>query len=219
MPQWFNREVFPARSPGGVRHTLYDGTTWESERFDLSVDHVCRTCNNGWLSRLESRCKPHVLPLLLGQSGPRLQHEWDLIASWCYLKVISLELGRPAEHRPTHPHATYAAFKATEKPPYPNCSLALGYNEIVDTSPTFIWFESSGQRLHATPTTPGGHGYHTTLVIGHLVIDAFGFDVPGKLNVNHGDPRLHKLWPLLIDGGTFTWPPPASFQIVDERLV
>ena len=186
IPQWFNRELFPARASGGVRHDLY-GQVWEADRFELTVEHVCRTCNNGWLSRLESRCKPHVLPLLLGQAGPKHQHEWRIVATWCYLKLISLELSRPDEHVRTHQPSAYATFKSAEAPPYPNCSLAVGYHEIVERSlPSFIWWESSGHHIHATPTTPGADGYHTTLVIGHLVVDVYGIHAAANLNVKRG---------------------------------
>src|SRR5829696_3903951 len=47
-----------------------------------SVKVVCRTCNNGWMAKLQEQAKPILLPLLRAQSaflGPR---EQGAVATW-----------------------------------------------------------------------------------------------------------------------------------------
>jgi hypothetical protein len=42
--------------------------TWAGDPQSRGVKAVCQGCNGGWMSRLEERAKPILLPLLAGQS-------------------------------------------------------------------------------------------------------------------------------------------------------
>jgi hypothetical protein len=220
-PQWLSRALIP-RLGSGVVHNLPDLPSWEAKLFEIVLPHVCKTCNGGWLSDLESRAKPHVFPFILGNTpDPPSERGMRLLASWCYLKTISLELGRNPEQRSTHDWSVYRSFKESGVPPHPNCSLALGYREIKETNPVFLWWRSQGGVNFRTGQPGIGpiDGYHTTVLIGHLVIDVFGTGLPVNLDVEHGD-GFHVLWPLAHTGGTFHWPPEKRFAgIKDNELI
>jgi hypothetical protein len=210
-PQWLSRELAPDIR-AGVMHRIGDTPTFGARLFEVRLPHVCDDCNHGWLSDLENQSKPHVLPFILGNAPDPDKTDIRLVLRWCYFKAISLELGRPPEHRPTHDSSVYGAFKESRVPPSPNCSLALGYRDITTTSPVFLWWQSNGLDFSASePGVPAVDGYHTTAVIGYLVIDVFGTGLPVNLNVEHGE-GFNVLWPL---GATFTWPPDKRFKDAD----
>ena len=102
IPNWLSRELIPEHAT----HVIHNrpGHSWPSRRFEFTVPHVCKACNHGWMSDLEARTKPHVLPFILGAAdesnitGTGL----ELIVSWSYLKVLSLELGRTETQNKTH---------------------------------------------------------------------------------------------------------------------
>lgn len=214
VPQWLNRELFPRLSQGPVVHNT-PHSSWEADAFEMVVEHVCEDCNGGWMSDIETKAKKHVLPFILGVANSVGPHGLNHVARWCYLKVVSLELGRPQEQEPTHDHGVYRAFKEKKNPPYPNCTLALGIRDINETSPVFVSFESQAFNFTADhpdyPDLPTFEGYRTTLLVGHLVIDVFGTAVPVPVTGDHGD-GYSLLWPLPVTGGTFTWPPARRWR-------
>jgi hypothetical protein len=67
---------------------------------------------------------------------------------------------------------------------------------------------------------PTFSGYHTTLVIGHLVVDVYGAEYPSvRVNPTFAD-GLQQLWPSILDGVTVTWPPEKRFGgLIDGVLV
>jgi hypothetical protein len=219
IPRWLSRELIPGLA-SGVIHNMPGLPSWEAKLFEIVLPHVCKTCNGGWLSDLESDAKPYVLPFILGNSVPMTEQGMRLVASWCYFKAISLELGRPSEHRPTHDWSVYRNFKASGVPPYPNCSLALGYRQIEETSPIWVWWRSRGLSFTSGQSgVPSIDGYRTTILIGYLVADAIGAALPVEVDIEHPE-GFHVLWPLARTGGTFSWPPEKRFTgIKDNELI
>lgn len=205
IPQWLSREL---RKRGYV-------PAGDDDLFNMTVPRVCGDCNSVFLSNIESKCKPHVLPLILDDYtgvGPMTKPAIELIVRWCYLKVISLELGRPPEHQPTHDVSMYREFKRTRLP-HPNSSLAIGVRErIVDRQPVYVTFASQLQNTMDGPTGLDLHLYVTTLVVGHLVVRLVGTPGRTRLNVNHPD-GFQPVWPLIRDGGEFTWLPPKRLRV------
>ena len=73
LPQWLAQEVrLPDQS---LKHYLHDEDATENvllRSHDLgsyAIKNVCASCNNGWMSRLESRAKPVLLGLMNQQSS------------------------------------------------------------------------------------------------------------------------------------------------------
>jgi hypothetical protein len=59
------------------------------------VRKVCRPCNGGWMSRLESRAKPILVPLILGHSFTLAASDQWAIAAWAAMTTISAEMDDP----------------------------------------------------------------------------------------------------------------------------
>jgi hypothetical protein len=206
VPEWLNRELFPHHASGAV-HNIH-GRSWSKARFDLTVKHVCGTCNHGWMSQMESDARPHVSPLIHGLGGlPRDADDQRLVASYCFLKALSLELGRPKDEQATYPPGLYRGLKEYRHPPYLGCSIAIGARETsVETEPTYIWLKSLGQRYDTDgPPATTTDGYRTYLLLGHLVLDVAGVFVAAQAVIDHGD-RMVKIWPDQ-PGDTVQWPP------------
>lgn len=57
---------------------------------------VCQRCNNGWMSALQERAKPLLLPLILG-NWPKLSPEdQKVIATWITMSVMVHEFDHPS---------------------------------------------------------------------------------------------------------------------------
>jgi hypothetical protein len=193
----------------------------EDDLFNMTVPHVCGDCNSGWMSDIETKAKRHVVPFIFDdyrQMGALTQQTVEHVSRWSYLKVISLELGRPSEHTPTHQPSTYSAFKKTRLPPYPNSSLAIGARErITDGQPTYIFFTSQAYNAPFAPLGDELHWYETTLCVGHLVISLIGLPDRHRLNVHHAE-GLQPIWPLIREGGEFRWPPDKRLRLEDGKF-
>lgn len=69
LPQWLAKEI---ERPGvKLKHFLHDeakpqqDTLLRSHELNtFGAKQVCRVCNNGWMSRLETRAKPYILGLM-----------------------------------------------------------------------------------------------------------------------------------------------------------
>lgn len=52
---------------------------------------VCRGCNNGWLSGIQERAKPYLVPLIQGHSAVMGTPAMDAIAAWCVMATMTGE--------------------------------------------------------------------------------------------------------------------------------
>lgn len=79
LPKWLQK-ILPSdehyvywREVGGVK------TSWKKKGFSEKVKLVCRECNNGWMSRLETAAKDVLSPAITRSSLP---YQLDLRAQW-----------------------------------------------------------------------------------------------------------------------------------------
>ena len=218
VPKWVSRATIPEGK--GILHMPRDGyeeEAWVSGIVDWTVEHVCTECNGGWMSALETKVRDIALPLIDGdEHGRRLdRHELHLLARWCFMKAITLELGRPEDQERTYPPEIYTGFKRFKQPPN-GCVISVGYRAMPEDPPMFVWFRSQGQK-HALPPFDSLGGYRGAVAIKHLVIDITGVFAAASIQVQDGDPRLMQIWPFL---GNVDWPPAGRFQgIVNNDLV
>ena len=212
VPDWLNRELFPAYAQGAT-HSRLGHEPWVKAKFELTVRHVCANCNHGWMSDMETAVKPWAMALILGTGGrpPATESEQLLLATYCFLKALSLELGRPKDQLPTYPAILYRGTKEHQTPPL-GCSIAIGARTPIPAgSPIYVWFQSQAIPYETVRprVSSTAEGYHTTLLIGHLVIDVAGVLVAAQADMDHGE-RFVKLWPAL-PGKSIVWPPAELF--------
>jgi hypothetical protein len=184
--------------------------------FDLTVPHVCPDCNHHWMSDMESQTRDLALALIRNQKASLTTKEQRTLAAWCFLKVLSLEIGRPADHQPTFPEAMYTGFRRFQRPPLSSCAVLLGRRHLQPDERSrvpFIWFKSEGQQ-RSFPEVGDVLGYRTALAIGHLVIDVLGLFATVDLRLEDLDPRLIRIWPIAADEVEL----PAEFFTSIEQL-
>jgi hypothetical protein len=85
---------------------------------------VCGECNNGWMSRLQNRAKPILLPLILGEKAQLRRTAQTLIASWATMTAMVAEFAIPSTV--TSPQSERVWFQANQVPA-PNWRVWLGH--------------------------------------------------------------------------------------------
>lgn len=206
--QWISRATIPEGK--GVEHHVPGRDPWVHSAMDLTVEHVCPDCNHHWMSDIESAARDIALPLIEGGLTPRTftSRQRKRLAIWSFMKLITLELGRPPYERATYPPEMYTGFKRFLQPPA-GCVILIGHRELHGDPPLFLWFRSQGQEQE---TNVGGlPGFRSMLTIKHLVVDMVGVFHAPAIQLEDSDDRLIEIWP---ERGDAVWPPPAHFTRV-----
>jgi hypothetical protein len=186
----------------------------------VRVRHLCRGCNNGWMSDLEKVAQSAIRPLMNDVSIPLDRPAQHLIAVWSMKTAMVFECTDPTKNW-FHKQADRQHVRET-------LALPVG---------TMVWvgrFERSnvsfvqGMRLFgAMPENNPvlGDGYLTTFAIGRLVVQLLTVRRKPEfqqrrltLEVNPGpwDEALRQIWPT---APTVQWPPAVSFSEQDlEKL-
>jgi hypothetical protein len=215
VSQWISRASIPEGK--GVEHHVPGREPWLDRTVDLTVEHICPDCNHHWMSDMEGRTRNLALPLIEGDTTPRTfgAPEVTRLAAWCFMKAITLELGRPADQARTYSDGFYSGFRKHKRPPH-GCLVSIGFREIPEDPEMFVWFKSEGRTHHAVPGIGDLAGYRTALAIRHLVIDVIGIIAAAPIQVSDRDNRLVQIWPNVP---SLDWPPPQRFAgIVNDDL-
>lgn len=76
---------------------------------------VCKACNNGWMSRLQERTKPILVPLLKGEWAPLTKQDQKTLAAWATMFTMVLEFADP--NTLVTPPEQRDQFRLTQEPP------------------------------------------------------------------------------------------------------
>ena len=108
---------------------------------------VCQTCNNGWMSKLESEIKPILTGILTHENLELCSQKQEILARWIALKSI---IGEHSEQE-THvtPQAERNLFRTQKNIPDFFAIYIGKHNEKADTA----WLRTS-QTIARSPTGP-----------------------------------------------------------------
>lgn len=81
-----------ARGPRTVRAGITHGS---NHGYSQKLKIVCHPCNNGWMSQLQIRAKPWLLPLVLGQWSDLSVEAQAALAAWATMFTIIAEYVDP----------------------------------------------------------------------------------------------------------------------------
>src|SRR5437868_6100226 len=95
VPKWISRATIGKNQ--GILHNSHGREPWLRRMVDLTVPHVCPECNHHWMSDIETRSREAVLPLISGNAAKLDKDRQQRLATWCFMKLITLELGRPED--------------------------------------------------------------------------------------------------------------------------
>jgi hypothetical protein len=81
----------------------------------MRVKVVCKThCNNGWMSRLEQRAKPILVPLITGAPIVLSHPNQEIVATWIATKLLTIEAANPD---PVTPAGEFPQLMGRRRPP------------------------------------------------------------------------------------------------------
>jgi hypothetical protein len=198
--------------------------TWSGPNASLTVRHVCKKCNEGWMSRLESSVKPFMSPLINDLSFPLSRDQQTALALWMMKTAMVLEATNKPSRRFFTDDERAELFRSGKLP--------VGSQIWIGRSTPHISSYSEARRLGGATTRSGvesplSDGYANTFVFGRLVLHALNFHLkptarvwPRTVDVKPGpvqwDDLLAPIWPVRREN--VSWPPAYSFseQAFDE---
>jgi hypothetical protein len=198
-----DHEPVPWKSANAISCRAMRGHAATVERASArAVRCVCTSCNNEWMSNLESEAKPVLQPMLAGQRNRLDAASQATIAVWSLKTAMVLEaVESPAER----------AYTQTER----ECLRSVGAIPQRTTvwlaaSAEASWFMSGKVRHEGAATAVS-----ITMVFAHLAIQVFTLRLPQDTDpqirvttdVRRGpwDQATVRVWPLQCTSAN--WPP------------
>jgi hypothetical protein len=186
----------------------------------LKLRVVCRSCNNGWMSRAEQGAKPHLLALIAGtqsKMGPDAQRA---VAAWIAMKVIVAEHDQPETALTPLPDREALMREPSMPPDYFVIRIGIhtlatpaGYRRHSQT----LVFASHDVRPAPKPDMLGmeRNVQTVTFTFAKLLVHVFAARscglAPEKM-LSFSELALPQLWPPRPE--PFTWPPS---RVVERR--
>ncbi len=174
-------------------------------QFDMTVNHVCRECNQGWLNGLQGRLDPLLANLLSGTGFLDLNtEEAQALGFWAFVRAIVRTHMSPGGHAPI----ALAAWAYEQRTVPPGCYVSLamcGYS---------VWEAGTHQSYRLPPE----NDYIAFVALG---LGALQFRV--ALSTGGAKPaRLGReaiRGPRLWFPGTARWLVPPEAGLLDLRLL
>lgn len=212
IPRWILKK-FPLPYP--MVHRIGDGPTETRDTPELKLPCACETCNNRWMSGLETTCKKFMGPMIedvaisLDRQYRQNLSEWAVKTAMCLDSVHSFHFFTEDERH---------GFKKMRKPPK-NSQIWAAH---------FRGYALDLNGVDFTLTDPDGkllvRAQVFTVLLGHLILQALFWrnephvaDNGVRFNPNPGDwaSRTIQIWP--VSKKPVAWPPPKSMSTVADE--
>lgn len=163
----------------------------------------CESCNNGWMSRLETAAKKILTPMMQGQQRDLSSDDQQVLAFWAIKTLLAFQTME----------STVTTFAADEdfrelyetQAPLGRAQVWIGAQAKEDS----CWYRAHDARHRDT----GQDGYGATMAIGRVAFyvligrtESFNLRVRGDAAL-----RLREIWPGY--GHSMLWPPLPFGQI------
>jgi len=173
---------------------------------DWQVKCVCGSCNNGWMSRLDTAVEPLMKPLILGQNTRLFEKDCQTIATWAVLKSMIV-------HNKWVHHTRRKVLKTAKKPPNGWGVWIANYKRQTWKGEWVSWPVSVRADAEKSPKRPSPYNAHITIqMINNLFIHVTNLPYENfaeKFRFRRPDGSLLggdviRIWPF---GGTsIVWP-------------
>lgn len=184
---------------------------WSSRKLDRKARVVCGSCNNTWMSDIESRAKSAMSNFILGKQGSMSQSCADSIALFAFKSAVVFDHIR-RDREPFFSRSARQSFRESYTIP---ASVRMFMAGFLPHGKGHIH-----TRYHegALPSTDRIALYVCTYAVGHFVFQVVGQKQHGHTKVTL-QPREFRsfaveFWPQVPDAAS--WPPAAVLQTVDE---
>ncbi|NYH51368.1 hypothetical protein HNR06_000957 [Nocardiopsis arvandica] len=181
--------------------------------FSRRAKVVCKSCNNGWMSRLEAKVRPTLAKVVRGSCIALGTEGQTALAAWL-LKTMLMEYKAPsagprAQQPPMVPQVDYTRFY-NERAPSSEMRVALATMQPPREGPRLVFYDSAIDQMRSEN---GKTGYCATLRLGYFVAQLLRIPdgVPEETFASVLEPPLHlvQLWPATP---IVLWPPPAPIR-------
>lgn len=207
-PSWLTRRA-PVSGTARIyaeRRELNLGS-WPIKQPKLLVKWLCRSCNNGWMSRLESEAKP-VIESILDDTLDNLDASAQMtLAVWAAKTAMVLE-AVDSDRIWFYSEDERNLMRVARVIPV---RTSIWIAKCVDQSSVY----SAAENLRTTLDDDGIHAYATTMAFGSLAIQVVTIRTPVMIpagvavtyDVSEGpwDQTLVQVWP--ITQASQLWPP------------
>lgn len=179
------------------------------------VKHVCASCNNGWMSDLETKCRPILGAMITGIAVSLDEGAQRLLSAWCLKTAIMVQCAGSARGRPhvrEYGRNVHHSLRHLS-PPSSDAFVWLARNSERRT----VFAESIEMVTRVTEENPRpSHGQITTGALGHLAFQVFSIQrppehelIPTRLRMKPGpwSQSTLQIWPWAAHGH---WPSPRS---------
>ncbi len=218
LPTYVNNRVLEQRITVVEKATLAkppEFTARQGHTWTKKIRAVCVSCNNGWMSLLESAAKPILTPLIASQAHRLTVDAMHVLAQWMALKVMVAERNHPEDA--VTPLDDCAKFKRTREIP-PNFKIWItkcgleGWRSRYFRHAATVSTISIGAPQHRLKNI-----HSVAFCIGDLFVLVLHTTVEGVLNSNPSQPG--PVVPLFPVTGPCDWPPPRSLSADEARAL
>lgn len=217
LPKWIARELLPPDSVfrislyGGAGGSLELEEEWRSALMGHPTECVCATCNNRWMSTMEQKIKPVILPMFTGTKVSLDKNTQKKIAAWATKTAYMLSYSESLQ-QPVHADWRQLMYVKREPPPTARVWLATYAGDVMPA-------QYDTKEVHLQPEhgliTRDWPGNLVTFSIMHL---AFQVWIPGTPDRQYPEyrllpgvePYIRQIWPV-VDRAV-TWPTKAAFE-------
>jgi len=210
-PCWITKQ-FRADRPSEVSAERLGVTRkWNLYQPKLAVRCVCRSCNNGWMSKLETQAQQHLQSILTGQRCRLDSTAQAMVAQWSVKTAMVLEALDPNEKREYAKEDRHRLRSVAAIPTRTSVWLAAC------AEPSFF-MSSKNRHSGLDPQSPAA--VSTTIVLAHAVLQVFTIRLAEEVRPETGvtvdvrrgpwEQATIRVWPP--QSTVVSWPPPIGLN-------
>ena len=187
------------------KHGQLADLLWEGPKIDLKVRRVCRSCNEGWMSRAEVAIEPLLSDLIFNPSRPRILSIEDTsrLALWIAKTMLVFQF---LNHEgATVPRESYEFVREHQLPP-PGMRIWIAGLDDVDGT----LYRHHRLRLTGSVSGRQGHGYSATFGIRHFAFQVIAHNIGDEVSFTRNDEERYSL-PIWPNSESVSWPPAFFF--------
>lgn len=165
---------------------------------------VCTPCNNNWMSELQKRTKPILLPLIVQETNEIDTHNQELLAAWTAMFTMVYETCYPEKERIPTTGDQRNALKSEQRPPKFWAFWCAGHDAA--SAPVNHTGFGGARRLSVSNTVEISKGALTTCGIGGICLAILSTNTASAFE------EFSQLIPVLVERAGFVrfWPSPGS---------
>jgi hypothetical protein len=225
IPRWLGPVLLRARPPLGrspgeklFTHRFNPGPNddsppreWPNDEVDLVTNSVCERCNSGWLHDLETKARPVLTHLVIGETSDLTTEDQKTVATWAYKTALLFQLLRAERARAIPPDRFRELFALRQPPTEARVWLgaARGNGAMHETS----------TEVNMVNVQHEVSGFFSAIALANLLILCAGRLFPGPEQIQPGSRGRTSVtvpvWPPSLRPAS--WPPLEALENLEAK--